>query len=404
MYQSYSSDRRGRSQRPYGSSFNRSSAPPRRGGGNHKQYINPAKFVRAAKPVTEAAYEPVNSFADFDLHPVIKSSLEAKGIKVPTPIQDQSIPYGLAGKDVIGIANTGTGKTIAFAVPVLDKLVKNRQNRVLIMAPTRELAQQIEAECRTLAKGSGLSSAVLVGGNPIGPQTRDLRSKPQIVIGTPGRIMDHVERRNLVLSTFNIVVLDEVDRMLDMGFVHAMKNILGQVASPRQSFFFSATLDDKIKTLIGDFSIDPVVVSVKSGETSDNVNQDVIKYTSSHEKMDKLHNLLVKDDVVKGLIFDDTQRSVERLHKELKDRGFKVELIHGGKSQGYRQRALRSFKTNEVQFLVATDVAARGIDIDNISHVINYTTPQSYEDYAHRIGRTGRAGKTGQAFTFIMSN
>ena len=384
--------------RPMGSHRTYRSAPPKRG--SRKQYINPALFVQAAKPTAEATYEPTHSFADFALNPTIKANLATKGIVAPTPIQDQAIPHGLNGKDVIGIANTGTGKTIAFAVPMLEKLMQNKQNHALIMAPTRELAQQIEAECRTLAQNSGLNGAILVGGNSMSLQLRDLRANPQIVIGTPGRIKDHLERGTLDLSRFNMVVLDEVDRMLDMGFINDMKIILGQLESPRQSFFFSATLDNKVKTLINSFVTDPTMVWVKNGETSDNVAQDVVIFDSTHQKMDKLHDLLITDGV-KALIFDETQRRVERLHKDLVSRGFKAEAIHGGKSQGHRQRALSRFKTNEVQLLVATDVAARGIDIVDITHVINYSTPQSYEDYAHRIGRAGRAGRMGYAYTFV---
>ncbi len=376
-----------------------SSAPARRG--PRKQYIDPARFIQVAKPQDEEPYIPTHKFADFDFNPLIKTNLANKGIDIPTPIQDQSLAHGLAGKDVIGVANTGTGKTIAFAVPMLEKLMQSGRNHALIMAPTRELAEQIEVECRSIAKNSGLSGAVLIGGKPMAPQLRDLRGNPQIVIGTPGRIKDHLERGSLNLSTFNVVVLDEVDRMLDMGFINDMKTILSRLATPRQSFFFSATLDSKVNSLIDSFSNDPVTVSVKNGETSQNIHQDVVAYNSNGERMDKLHDLLIDGDVTKALIFDETQRSVERLHKELVTRGFKAESIHGGKSQGQRQRALGKFKNNEVQFLVATDVAARGIDIVDITHVINYSQPQSYEDYTHRIGRAGRAGRLGYAFTFV---
>jgi ATP-dependent RNA helicase RhlE len=369
--------------------------------GSRKQYINPSKFIQAAKPVAEEeAFVPIHSFTDFDINPLIKTNLEKKGVVTPTPIQDQTIPHGLAGKDVVGIANTGTGKTIAFAIPLLNKLMLDGRSRALIMAPTRELAQQIEQECRIIARGSGLHGAVLIGGSPMGPQLGDLRAKPQIVIGTPGRIKDHLERGSLILSDFNIVVLDEVDRMLDMGFIGDIKIILGALLPNRQSFFFSATMEPSVRSVMSAFVHDPVTISVKTGDTSDYVDQNVVTYGSSGEKIDKLHDLLLEDGV-KALIFDETQRSVERLHKELVTRGFKAEAIHGGKSQGHRQRALSRFKTNDVQFLVATDVAARGIDVVDITHVINYSTPQSYEDYVHRIGRAGRAGRQGYALTFI---
>ncbi|HSD55794.1 MAG TPA: DEAD/DEAH box helicase [Candidatus Saccharimonadales bacterium] len=368
--------------------------------GPKKDYIHPSKFVKAAKPVEEAVYEPTHKFSDFIVNPLIKENIEAKGFVNPSPIQDQSIPHGLEGRDVIGIANTGTGKTIAFGIPVLHRAIEE-QAKVLIIAPTRELAQQIEAELKTVGKKSGLFGALLIGGSSMGTQLRDLRAAPQIVIGTPGRIMDHMQRGTLDLSDFNMVVLDEVDRMLDMGFVNDVRTILGELHEDRQSFFFSATLDRKVQDLIQSFSNDPVTVSVKTGNTSDNVHQDIVCYESHGEKIEQLHDLLNTDIVTKSIVFDDTQRSVESLSEELIARGFKADAIHGGKTQGQRQRALNRFKRGEISVLVATDVAARGIDVADVSHVINYSTPQSYEDYVHRIGRAGRAGRTGYALTFV---
>ncbi|HSX53596.1 MAG TPA: DEAD/DEAH box helicase [Patescibacteria group bacterium] len=370
--------------------------------GPKKEYINPSRFIR---PVTVSAgqeiYEPTHVFSDFAVHPLLMTNLLAMGFAAPSAIQDQTIPVGLSGKDVVGIANTGTGKTIAFALPVLDKLLNNPNTNAIIMAPTRELAQQIEVECRSLARGSGIRGAILIGGVAMGPQLRDLRARPRIVIGTPGRIKDHLEQGTLKLDNFNIIVLDEVDRMLDMGFIVDIRHILGRAAAVRQSFFFSATMDARVTAIIESFANDPVNIMVKTGDTSENVDQNIVRYSAKSEKIGKLHDLLVKDDVVKTLVFDDTHRSVERLCKELQARGFEADAIHGGKSQSQRQRALKRFKDNNVNVLVATDVAARGIDITDISHVINYSTPQSYGDYVHRIGRTGRAGKQGYALTFI---
>jgi ATP-dependent RNA helicase RhlE len=374
---------------------------PARSRGPKKDYIHPSRFVKAAKPVEEVAYEATHSFNDFAMHELIKANITAKGYTTPSPIQDQAIPAGLNGQDIIGIANTGTGKTIAFAVPVLHRLMQDVQAKALIVAPTRELAQQIEVELKTVAKNSGMYGALLIGGAPMGPQLRDLRSEPQVIIGTPGRIMDHMQRGSLDLNGFNTVVLDEVDRMLDMGFVNDVRTILGELHQDRQSFFFSATLDHKVRDLIQTFSNDPVVISVKTGNTSDSVHQDIVCYESSHDKIEQLHSVLNKAEVSKAIIFDDTQRSVERLSEELIARGFKADAIHGGKSQGQRTRALNRFKKNEITVLVATDVAARGIDVADITHVINYSTPQSYEDYVHRIGRAGRAGRVGYALTFV---
>ena len=373
--------------------------PNRRG--PKKENIHPSRFISTARVVEETPYVAKHSFADFAVDPLLRANIASKGFSVPSPIQDQAIPAGLAGQDVIGIANTGTGKTIAFALPMLNKLITDRNAKALIMAPTRELANQIEAECRSIAKGSGLNGALLIGGAAMGMQLRDLRQRPRIVIGTPGRIKDHLERHSLDVSTFNIAVLDEVDRMLDMGFVNDMRLILGQMAPNRQSYFFSATLDSKVSQLIQAFSNQPVTISVKTGATVDTVEQNIVTYDSRGQKAEKLHDLLISAAVSKALVFDDTQRSVERLSNELHERGFKVDAIHGGKSQGQRQRALSKFKSNEITVLVATDVAARGIDVSDISHVINYSTPNSYDDYVHRIGRAGRAGRLGHALTFI---
>jgi ATP-dependent RNA helicase RhlE len=377
---------------------NRTSRPsgPKRG-----VYIDPARFIKVATPAEDVIYEAKHTFADFDINPLLKNNLAGSGYITPTPIQDQAIPAALLGKDVVGVANTGTGKTAAFGVPILNRLLSERNSRVLVIAPTRELAQQIEAENRKIARGSGISGAVLIGGSSMSAQLRDLRSRPQIVIGTPGRIKDHAERGSIRLDAFNIVVLDEVDRMLDMGFINDIRTIFNQTAEQRQSFFFSATLSPEVSHLIDGFARDAVTISVRSGTSNDSINQDVIRYGSPSDKLDKLHEALLSSEKV--IIFDETQRNVERLGKELMIRGFKADSIHGGKSQGQRQRALKRFKDNEVNVLVATNVAARGIDVIDVTHVINYSLPQTYDDYIHRIGRAGRAGRIGHALTFVAS-
>ncbi|GAC1498625.1 MAG: hypothetical protein NVS1B10_00580 [Candidatus Saccharimonadales bacterium] len=386
-YSVYNSAKRGNQRRPSG---------PRRG-----EYINPARFIAVAKPTQALDYKATHRFEDFKIEPQLKANLIAKGFDIPSPIQDQTIPLALTGRDIIGIANTGTGKTAAFAIPVVNALMTRQNTKALIVAPTRELAQQIEQECRSIGKGGGFTGAVLIGGTGMGTQLRDLRNNPRIVIGTPGRIKDHIERGTLKLQNFNIVVLDEVDRMLDMGFLPDVSFILKTLATPRQSLFFSATMDPRVQGLIRTFSVDPETVSVKSGESSDHVNQDVVRYAGNHDKMDKLHDILLKSEVAKVIVFDETQRSVERLSQELVSRGFSADAIHGGKSQCQRQRALDSFKASKTKILVATDVAARGIDVIDITHVINFSQTQSYQDYVHRIGRAGRAGRVGHALTFI---
>ena len=368
----------------------------------HGQYIDPARFVKVAKPPTqEEAYVPENMFADFQVDPRLHANIAAKGYVTPTPIQDKTIALGLIGNDVIGIANTGTGKTAAFAVPILHRLMTDKSAYALIVAPTRELAQQIEEECRSLGRGGGFTGAILIGGSPMGPQLRDLRANPRIVIGTPGRIKDHIERHTLDIAKFNIVVLDEVDRMLDMGFVDDVRLLLNKLATVRQSFYFSATMDSRVNGLISTFSPNATTISLKVSDTSENVHQDVVNYSGRTDQAEKLHDILIHPDTAKVIVFDETQRGVERLEGDLLARGFQVEAIHGGKSQGQRQRALRRFKGNEVKILIATDVAARGIDVSDITHVINYSQPHTYDDYVHRVGRAGRAGRVGYALTFV---
>ncbi len=365
------------------------------------QYINPERFIKVASPVAIETYEAHHVFADFAFDARLYANIAAKGFVTPTPIQDKTIALGMAGKDVIGIASTGTGKTAAFALPILHRLMSEQHSKALVVAPTRELAQQIESECRAMGKGGGFTGALLLGGMSYGPQLRDLRSKPRLVIGTPGRIKDHIEQGALRLDSFNIVVLDEVDRMLDMGFVNDVRLLLGKLAEDRQSYYFSATMDARVSALIRTFSPEAELVTVKASDTSDNVHQDVVYYSGKSDKQEKLHDLLIHSDTSKAIIFETTQRSVERLEEALVVRGFTVASIHGGKSQAQRTRALNSFKENTVNILVATDIAARGLDVRDITHVINYAQPQSYDDYIHRIGRAGRAGRVGYAYTFV---
>ncbi len=364
---------------------------------NISRFINKAVAPAQAEP----AFVPVHRFEDFNIRPELKTSIISKGYTTPTPIQDRAIPDVILGKDVVGIANTGTGKTGAFLIPLVNKVLLSRGERVLIMVPTRELAVQINDELRGFAAGLSIFGVVCVGGANITPQIRDLRRKPNFVIGTPGRIKDLLERRSLVLSDFHNVVLDEADRMLDMGFIHEMRQILKLLPSPRQTLFFSATLSSDIEKLIGEFLHDPIRIKVLTGDTAKNVEQDVVRVAPGANKIDVLHDLLIQPDFNKVLVFGRTKHGVEKLAKVLTARGFKAESIHGNKTQNHRQKALDLFRHDRVQVLVATDVAARGLDINGVSHVINYDLPGSDDDYIHRIGRTGRAGKKGIALTFI---
>jgi len=362
---------------------------------------------KATTQEVEAPYVPTHAFTDFKIDQNLKNNIIAKGYVTPTPIQDQSIPVVLNGKDIVGIANTGTGKTASFLIPLIDKVLKMRalgkNERVLIMAPTRELAIQIENEFYGFARLLNIASVTCVGGAGIEPQIRQLRRKPAFVVGTPGRLKDLEERRELDFSEFGTVVLDEADRMLDMGFIPDMRFIIGKMPKDRHTLFFTATMSRDIERLIGDFLNDPVRIMVKTRETAATIDQDVIYVKGSDHKFTTLVDLLKNPEYDKVLVFGRTKHGVERLTRDLMRAGVKAESIHGDKTHGKRQKALTLFKQDHVQVLVATDVAARGLDISGVSHVINFDLPGTYEDYTHRIGRTGRAGKTGKALTFFES-
>ncbi len=369
------------------------------------QRIDPARFINKAVITEEVErFVPEHNFVDFLITDPLKAAIAAKGYTLPTPIQDRAIPHVLKGQDVVGVANTGTGKTAAFLIPLINKLLTlppGRRERVLVMVPTRELALQIAEEFRGFAGRLNLKATVCVGGVNIGPQISELRRQPDMVIGTPGRLKDLLARRALNLSTFSMVVLDEADRMLDMGFIDDMRRILSLLPAPRQTLFFSATISPEIEKLIGEFLREPVRIKVSVRQTAAGIEQNIVRVPRGADKLALLHDLLLKPGFSKVLIFGRTKHGVENLSKKLVARGFKAESIHGNKTQGKRQKALALFKQSHVQILVATDVAARGLDIAGVSHVINYDLPATHDDYIHRIGRTGRAGKTGEALTFI---
>ena len=350
----------------------------------------------------EPVFVPEHTFADFDINPHLKKNILARGYELPTPIQDKAIPHALLGQDVVGLAETGTGKTAAFLIPLIDKVMKQKGERILIMAPTRELAVQIEKELAGFARGLGFRGMVAVGGANIAPQISALRYDPAFVIGTPGRLKDLMERKALDLAGFGTVVLDEADRMLDMGFIDDMRFILAKMRSERHTLFFSATMSKDIERLIGDFLSNPVVISVKTQDTSRNVEQDIVRIPYGKEKFDVLAELLKNREFSRVLVFGRTKFGVEKLAKALSRLHIHAESIHGNKTHPARMRALEAFKAGKVSVLVATDVAARGLDIPAVSHVINYDLPSTYEDYVHRIGRTGRASNKGIALTFVQ--
>ncbi len=391
--------------------FHAGSRPPQRGnfGGRGKgmgQYIDSSRFVNKAV-ITEKVehFVPDHAFSDFHIEEKLKKNIVNKGYVTPTPIQDKAIPHIIRGSDLVGIANTGTGKTAAFLIPLINKVLLSREThlpaRVLVVVPTRELAQQIEEEFKAFTPHLNMFAVCCVGGASMSYQLRALREPHSFIIGTPGRLRDLIDRKSINLERYATVVLDEADRMLDMGFINDIKYMIALMPPVRHTLFFSATMSGEIKALIKDFLKEPVMISVKTSETSSQVEQDVVRVPAGKNKLDVLHDLLVQPGFDKVLIFGRTKHGVERLAKELQTRGFKAESIHGNKTQGQRQKALALFKASHAQILVATDVAARGLDIAGVSYVINFEVPSTYDDYVHRIGRTGRAGKKGKALTFI---
>ncbi len=366
--------------------------------------FDPSRFINT-NPVAleEVAYEPTHTFATFGLRGDLVKTIHALGITTPSPIQDQAIPHILEGRDVIGLAETGTGKTAAFLVPLIERTLKNQKHTTLILTPTRELALQIEGELRKLAGKNRLFYTTCVGGTSIRPQLQTLKKSKHFIIGTPGRILDLINRGALQQSRISTVVLDEADRMLDMGFIHDMRAILAGIPADRNTLFFSATMTKEVEGLVNDFLRDPVTISVKKRDVTSSIEQDVVRY-SGHHKYDTLRDMLVTDEFRRVIVFGAMKHSVEKLAQQLSADGVKAESIHGNKSHGQRQHALNKFKSGNAKVLVATDVAARGIHVDNVSHVINYDMPSTFEDYVHRIGRTGRGSARGKALTFVPAD
>lgn len=378
---------------------------PKRGnvGGRYRKKssnIHPLMFVKKASENTQAPYVAINSISDLPLNKVLKSNVLARGYTKLTAIQDKAILPIIEGKDLVGIANTGTGKTAAFLLPLINKVINRSCEKVLIVTPTRELAAQIQDEFRIFSSNTKVYSTLCIGGSSLENQARRLSKQPSFVVGTPGRIKDLQKRRLLKLDQFTNVVLDEVDRMLDMGFIHDIKHIISFLPKNRQSLFFSATLPQTTKAIMQDFLTNPVTVSVVTDTTPQNVDQNIVS-TRGKDKLEILHDLLIKEEFKKVLVFGRTKWGVNKLEISLIQRGFKAAAIHGNKSQGQRIKALNMLKTDQIQVLLATDVASRGLDIKNITHVINFDLPETYDDYIHRIGRTGRAGKKGVALTFV---
>jgi superfamily II DNA/RNA helicase len=378
---------------------------PRRGGARRQggfriKTFDPSHVVNRAPVFAQEVYKPKHTFSEFAISEKLKASINRRGFTNPTPIQDQAIPEVLKNRDVVGIANTGTGKTAAFLIPLIHKVMQSRGQRVLVVTPTRELAVQIENDLILFARSLGIYSVVCIGGVSIRGQINKLQRRPHFVIGTPGRLLDLNNQRKLDFGQFGSVVLDEVDRMLDMGFIRDIQKIISQLPNNRQSLFFSATVGNEVMQIMRQFTSNPMTVSVDSQDIAINVDQEVIK-VNGRSKLEVLQKLLDQREFQKVLVFGRTKRGVEKLARNLANKGFLVSAIHGNKTQNQRQRSLDMFRQGKVNILIATDVVARGIDVNNITHVINYELPESYDHYLHRIGRTGRAGKRGKAITFV---
>jgi ATP-dependent RNA helicase RhlE len=342
------------------------------------------------------------SFSSFKLHPQIAAGVRALGYEIPTPIQVQAIPPVLAGKDVMGLAQTGTGKTAAFVLPILDRLLRGPRGTVrsLIIAPTRELAEQIHVSIGELGRNTHLRSCTVYGGVGVNPQIQKLRAGVDIVVACPGRLLDHLNQRTINLASLEVLVLDEADRMFDMGFLPDVRRIIKQLPPKRQTLMFSATMPDDIRKLTDEVLHDPITVRVGHTGPANTVSH-ALYPVEQHLKTGLLMELLKHTDTESILIFTRTKYRAKRIGQQLEKAGYKAASLQGNLSQNKRQDALDGFRNGSYQILVATDIAARGIDVLSISHVINYDMPDTTDAYTHRIGRTGRVAKTGDAFTFV---
>ena len=343
----------------------------------------------------------MTTFSDFNLSSNLEKALSDMGFEEPTPIQAQAIPIGLAGKDMIGQAQTGTGKTTAYGVPLLEKIEVGKQIQGLVIAPTRELAVQVAEELNRIGAVKGISTLPIYGGQDINRQIRGLQKKPEIIAATPGRLIDHIKRKTIRLQDTKMIVLDEADEMLNMGFIDDIEKILSETPKTRQTLLFSATMPKRIQSLAERFMVEPELVKIKAKEmTVTNIEQNYIEL-QERQKFDVLCNLLDIQSPELAIVFGRTKRRVDEVVEGLIKRGYSAEGIHGDIPQGKRDQVIRRFKEQTIDIMVATDVAARGLDISGVTHVYNFDIPQDPESYVHRIGRTGRAGKKGLAVTFV---
>jgi ATP-dependent RNA helicase RhlE len=390
--------------------YNATSSRPKRGpqkqkasANRNQSKLNPKDLLNQVAPREDVVFTPSWSFNESQLQPKLKQLLDKKGYTHPTEIQEKSLSSLLEGRDLLGIAKTGSGKTAAFLLPIIQAQMASK-NQALVLAPTRELALQIEEEYRSLTKGFGFRSAVYIGGTNMNNDLKKASRPTDLIVATPGRLVDLYQRRVLSLKACRTLVIDEFDRLLDMGFERDLNAILDALPMQRQNLLFSATLDRNQERKIAEILRDPVRLQISSGELSNNhVQQELVYLQPGDVKIEVLKAMLKQPDFQKVIIFAETKRWVSKVNRKLRQAGIQSDEIHGDKSQNYRQKALHAFKKGKLQTLIATDVAARGIDVDDISHVINYQIPKTMDSYIHRVGRTGRAGKTGIAYTFIES-
>jgi ATP-dependent RNA helicase RhlE len=366
--------------------------------------LDPQLLVKKAKAIAPTTPLTIGkNFSEFNLDKKLQLNIEKKGYQTLTPIQEQALPVLLEGRDMLAISKTGSGKTAAFLIPLIMRLLKMPvEGSVLIVTPTRELALQIGEEFKWLSHGMNLRWATFIGGTNINSDLNNLAQKPQVIIGTPGRLLDLSNQRALALKKVSTLVLDEFDRMLDMGFIHDVKRLVDLIGSREQTLLFSATLDPTQQKLISGLLSNPVEIKVDPGTSAnEHIEQETIRVPEGEDKQTILTELLQRPDFNKVILFTETKRLADRLTKKLNQDGIPAGQIHGNKSQNFRNKTLDEFKSGKIRVLVATDVAARGIDVADVSHVINFQIPMTMDSYIHRIGRTGRAGKTGKAITFI---
>jgi len=391
-------------------SANQKGGKPRHGGNRSKKparkpsSLDPALLVKDAVISEQTKYRPKRRITELPINDRLIQQLAKKGYEYPTEIQDKTLDRLLQGRNMLGIAQTGTGKTGAFLIPIIEQLLINKKKTLfaLIVVPTRELAVQVSGEFKSMTAGLGIYSNCFIGGTNINKDLNVLRRDSQVTIATPGRLLDLSNQRAIDLRRFRVLVLDEFDRMLDMGFAKEVDRIVGSMQNRKQTMLFSATLDRSQQKKIDSVLHKPAVVKVATGQTTtDQVQQEVIKLKEGENKFRMLTDLLADPEFSKVILFDETKHRVNRLCGKLNKAGFKSVQIQGNKSQNQRQKALNDFKQGKAGILVATDVAGRGIDVDDVTHVINYQLPMTYDAYIHRIGRTGRAGKVGRAITFV---